>query len=503
MAVDPIDGIGPRGGAAPTGYVAPGYANTNYRATTTDQATGAQEGPGADQLFATKQGLDQREEAYRGIVGGDQQPAQGAKTGGENNFGALSDKTGDQVTDAELQRLFGSEANSAREILKARPQLRVGDIIPMRKDQDGLSAVSKLLSSRSDLNLDDVVDRTPGGEVKVNPTLRDSQSLDLMVNHRKDVKPGELSSMAGSFAKILDNPAMAKQAYQGSLELMKQRGDVRPQQLATMMGSIAHGVDPKSQKGPENSSAVLEMFNKSLDVMKVRNDVAPEDMGRLAEKAGQTFGNEKDPNSTSNVKNGFNTAADMLAGNPGRSVTDTMDLMDTVNNRFPGQDNGADKAAAFNTAATLMGKFPQLDARGIDGMLQKKAEGPPPLQGDKLLNAFNSQAEDLTSGRANLDSAVSQRSQQTDRQVREEKVADKENRITEGRLADPQELKDTEEGRNDPQGQRPDAGQKPDQGARPGQANAPTGEVNPRENALDLATTDPANPAAGGPKPAQ
>lgn len=468
MAFDPIEGVGsPTAAAASSVPYAPAaaYARAAGNAPAPAQETG---GADADKIFQTKQGLDQREESWRAVAGGQGSSASGAG-------GSLADKTGDQVTDAELQRLFGSDASKVRDLLNARSNLTVGDILPLQKDSSGLEATAKLLTQRSDLNIDDVLSRDKDGNVALNPTMRDDQSMDLMLN-RNDLKPGDLQNLGGQLAQAFGNPGMAKEAYQKSLELMKTRTDIKPQDMGKMVSTMSQALKQNSPKG--DPASLQSMFNDGVETLKTRTDISPEEIGNLGQKTVQTFGSKNDPSSGTHISQAFSSANKMLQNGTGRSVSDASNLMDTMQERFPG-DSGADRASAFDKATNLMTKMPQMNARGIDQMLQKSAEGPPPLKGDKLLQAFDASSQDVLQGRTTVGAATSQKSQQTDGQVRQEKALNKENRIAAGRLADPQEEIDSQKGRNDKQGNATTGG------------NAPS----PREGALDTTGVQPGQAA--------
>jgi hypothetical protein len=93
-----------------------------------------------------------------------------------------------------------------------------------------------------------------------------------------------------------------------------------------------------------------------------------------------------------------------------------------------------------------------MDAQGVGTMFKKAAEGPPPQKGDKLVQAFDSAAGDVMSGRTNLQTATTLRGQQTDRQQREQKTQDERTRVDMGRLRTPQEEEDRN--KKDPQDSR-------------------------------------------------
>lgn len=430
-------------------------------------ATGGLSAPdGFSNPIGVKQSLDARERAWQGIVGGEieKDDASHRTADAEHATANTSDKsaekaqgtdvaskTGTNVTDAELQRLFGQDAPAVRQMLNARSDLRVGDLLPLRKDRDGLHSLSDLLTHRSDVKLGDVLSRSADGKVHLDPTVRDGASREFLYT-RTDVKPGELTGLRRSLARQFDNPAMARQAYTKSLELLKTRTDLRPDDvggLITRLGTAVKGT--KAGGGPEGAAAMFDMFDKSTKLLTTRTDLNTDDVGRLVDATAKGFGGKDGGNGLSNMRDAFSSATELMQNREGMSVRNVTDVMDTVDQHFGG--DGDNKASAFQKAATLMSRVHQVDGQGVATMLKKSAEGPPAQAGDKLLQAFDNTASDVATGKTSLATATTLDSQQTDRQKAEQKNANEQTRINMGRLRTPEEQEKRD--REDPLGLTP------------------------------------------------
>lgn len=95
-----------------------------------------------------------------------------------------------------------------------------------------------------------------------------------------------------------------------------------------------------------------------------------------------------------------------------------LQLSEVIANRFPGKDTGP-RLQAFRMGLSLMGENPDLGPAGIDAMLGKATE--PGVKGDKLLNAFESQATALRDGTAGVE-ALTEGRLRLDREGRFEEV---------------------------------------------------------------------------------
>ena len=502
MTLDPLSA-----GAGP-GALSALYAQRRELAP--EQVAGG--GGAATDPLGVKRSLDGRERAWHGFVSGEdgEEPAHDKETahaaGGASEGktaeakgagGSVADKGGADVTDAELQRIFGGDAPTVRQLLNTRSDLKVGDLLPLRKDRDGLHSLSDLLTHRSDVKLSDVLSRDKDGKVHLDSTVRDGASRELLYA-RTDLKPGELTSLRGHLGRLFDNPSMAKAAYTKSLDLLKVRTDIRPTDVSGLLSRIGLATrNTKGGGGPEGSAALFDMFDRSARLLTARPDLGTGDVSKLVDVTSQTFGGRDTQNGLSNLRDGFAAATDLLGSRKGLSVRDVTNVMGTVDQHF-GKD-GDNKVSAFQKAANLMNHVPQIDAHGVDTMFKKAADGPPAQRGDKLVQAFDSAAGNVMSGKTTLASATATREQQTDRQRHEQKTADEQTRIDMGRLRTGKEQEERD--RLDPLGLTA-PGQVPEGGGRdghpvPGEAQgSPQGRTARRagEGERDL----PGGPVGGG-----
>lgn len=137
--------------------------------------------------------------------------------------------------------------------------------------------------------------------------------------------------------------------------------------------------------------------------MTTRHDIGVQDVGRMSDAVAQ-LGGKKDDQSGMKIANAFSQGADFLISRPGSSVNDVVNLAGTIKQRVPGQE-GADadnRFALFGQSMQLMKDMPQMTPDGVAALIEKSSEGPPPRQGQDLVNAFNTQSTNLLNGRANV-----------------------------------------------------------------------------------------------------
>lgn len=306
-----------------------------------------------------------------------------------------------ELTDEELGKL-GGDINSLKTLANADPNLTVGEAMPLIRRPDVLDSVADIVGTRSDLKVSDFVTRDKDGKIRIDPSVYDENARGLLKD-RNDIKPSELSAMRANFARQLRNPIAAKQASESAMELMRERRDIRPEDASEMMGKMINAVGGTQGEGNQGAFAAVDMFKNAGELLKQRHDLDTGDMGRLAESMGK-LGGKKDPNAAMNVATGFGAATQALAGRPDMPVDEMISLADTMKTRFPGDDaaSGADRLQAFTQGAQMVAENPGLNAAGVDSMLARAAEGPPPKQGAKLLNAFNTMNQKLNAGEATI-----------------------------------------------------------------------------------------------------
>lgn len=305
-----------------------------------------------------------------------------------------------QLTEKQMDEVFGTRADEARGVASVLPSLTAGDFLQLREDPTALGEIMELMELRPDLNVGDLMYRDSKGNLQINGAVRDANSRDLMVN-RPDIKPVELTDMRASFAADLKQPALADVAYKSALQLLKTRSDVRPQDLSQLMTRILRGTGGSND--PSNAAAAVEIFKTGTKLMQTRTDIQPEDVAKLSDTVAM-MGGKQDGKSGMKIANAFAQAADFLVSKPGSNVGEVAELAMTVRQRMPGEsgDDTDARLGVFTTGLQMMKSVPGLGAAGIGTMLQKAAQGPPPRQGQDMINAFNTMGSNVLNGRANL-----------------------------------------------------------------------------------------------------
>ncbi len=299
------------------------------------------------------------------------------------------------------------------ELAANRPATTFGEVRPLLGKAETLDHITDILSTRSDLMVGDFVSRTRDGKIRIDPSLYDDGSRELLTNQRTDLHPNQLSEMRGTFAAQLRNPAMASAASDKAMDLLAVRTDIQPEQASEMMGKMVNAVGGAgANNGP---ASAVNMFENGAELLKTRWDIQPHEVGQLAESVGK-LGGQKDPGRAGQVANGFQAATRALQDNIEMPPGEMIKLADTMRERFPGEDaaSSADRMMAFTQGVTMVTDHANLDADGVGAILQKASEGESPLRGGKLLNALSTADDAIRDGGATVDGLTAQRPRDPD-----------------------------------------------------------------------------------------
>lgn len=350
----------------------------------------------ADAALQARIGLDEREQAYRGIVSSDSPRAewQGKEPP------PFADKAVSDMTDAELHQLFGDQADRIKQIGQRQPGLTGTQVLPLARDAAELETVQGMLESRPDLNWSDLVKVGADGKTRVDPSVTDGTSRELLLN-RQDVKPIELTQMAASFHAELRDPGLAEAARKKALNLLRERPDVKPQELTGLMQTLVRG---QNGNAGQSAAAALDMFDSSARLLTARRDLGVQDANKLASGVLGMAG-KKDDKSGFRSSMAMSEAVDTLIVRQDMNAEGIVQLTHTMNQKFPGQDEGSagDRHSAFSKGLSLMRQVPGMDAGTIGTMMQKASDGPPPRKGVRLLQAFDTMSHGVLAGRANME----------------------------------------------------------------------------------------------------
>lgn len=378
--------------AAPGGAAGAPVANGNAQAAPARQGQQVNANPiapieanqASDMLFAGFQGL---------LMPGEM----GLKQKGDN---PLFGKMIGQLTDKEMDSVFGSKTDQAKAFAAVQPSALTGDVVALQQDPQAMDEIMELMELRPDLKMDDLMQKDSKGNLMINGAVRDPNSRDLMVN-RPDIKPQALTDMRASFAADLKQPALTDMAYKEAIKLLKIRGDVQPKDLSMLMTKMIKGTGGAND--PANAVAAVDMFKTGAQLMATRTDIQPQDVAKMADTVSK-LGGKQDEKSGMKVANAFAQAADFLITKPGSQVGDVVQLANIVRQRMPGEsgDDTDARVNVFGTGLQMMKMVPGLNADGVGTLMQKAAEGPPPRQGQDMINAFNTMGTNLVNGRGNM-----------------------------------------------------------------------------------------------------
>jgi len=325
-------------------------------------------------------------------------------------------KDASQLTEAQWQQMFGGDWWKLKDLAEKRG-MKVGDIIGLAGDPEGMESVRSMMVERPDLQISDLTKKRRDGTVMIDPAIQQPESRDTLTK-RHDIKPIELTHMGASFASWLRNPALAKEAYVAALDLLNTRGNIRPKELEGMMGSMIQSVGGNGKaQTPKGGAAVVDMFKSGASLLKKRPDIQPHDVGRMARETGKLAGKDAGDEGPGLVAQAFKTATRALERAPHLQVNDVNNASKIMRRHFPGEDAKAtqDRVRAFETGVNLMAEHPGLKPQHLDGMLNKAKEQQPGMQGIKLLNAFEGMGKGVANGTVNLNTITDPRSGKGDK----------------------------------------------------------------------------------------
>jgi hypothetical protein len=451
---------------------------------------GPQGGPGEEEeaqpnappydLMQAKQGLDKREDAWNAIVGAQPkgkdgevadapqagQGVQSSQPGGDpvtgitdqqmarnvqqQQEGADLDAKQGEITDEELKKYFGENADAVKTLINKRSDVKLSDLLPI-KDQQGFDQVLKQLTEREDVQVSDLVEKTADGKVKIDSSVNDDDTKELMEN-RKDIKPKELTNLRAQLTKALGNPTLAKKAFTEAMKLLKNRTDMRPEEVGNMFVGISDQIDSvqgKGDKGAAGAGAKVEMFETAVDLLCTRRDLNADHIVKLAASVTQTMGDKQDGQSPSRISESFRDAADLMKTRKDISVDQVGGFLGNLQNMTKGKDAAAldNRASIFKTACNTLKTRPDMNFDSMSELLKRQTQGKNPKQGDGLMNDFNTAATGLSKGQS-MDQVAAPVTHQP-----EQKKAGKEDEVKtekQKRAGAPDDENDVKEGKDEP-----------------------------------------------------
>ncbi|MDQ7826637.1 MAG: hypothetical protein RDV48_27790 [Candidatus Eremiobacteraeota bacterium] len=382
--------------------IQPGMPQNIYQTAGMQQVAGPQMAPAEEvqgqqatqapfDMMQAKTGLDLREDAYRAIV--------------ERQQGEAVDAKQDKITDDELKQIFGDQADAVRGLLSKRSDVKLSELLPLRKDTAGFSQVLKQLTDRTDLQVSDLVNKTPDGKVQIDKSVSDDETKELMEN-RQDIKPKELTDLRAQLIKTLGNPVMAKKAFTLAMKLLKTRTDMKPDAVGKMFTNLSELMDsikpPGGSKGASAAATKLEMMETSVELLCTRRDLNEEHVIKLARSTVETMGDKNDPMSQQRVSRSFKDAADLLAVRGDMSVDQVTSFQKNLKQMVPGKDAAVldNRAAMFSTACQTLKSRPDMNFDQMTELLKRQTQGNNPKKGNALMNSFNEGVTGLGKGKA-------------------------------------------------------------------------------------------------------
>jgi arsenate reductase-like glutaredoxin family protein len=277
-----------------------------------------------------KYSLDSRYREYNAIVRADQGEALDAKQDG--------------ITDDELKSIFGDQAEGVRSLLNSRSDVKLGDLLPLRRNPELFSKTIATLNKRSDLPFSSLIQRDVDGSVMV-----DSGEFDVKMKLKRDIADDvsqdklsdeELDALFGDQSKQVR-------------ELMKTRSEIKLSELLPLRND-KKGLDDLSRLLTERKDfSYNDLVSKSADgkvsitwsvsdeqskdIMETRKDIKPKELSALFGTLVKAF--DGDPKM---AKRAYAQAAKLLKNRAdispqavGKMVVDMNEQLETIRPEVP------------------------------------------------------------------------------------------------------------------------------------------------------------------------
>lgn len=209
-------------------------------------------------------GLDEREEAYKGILSTPEGP-QSAGGVDPNNPPDFAGKAISEMDDRELQRLFGPRAPMIRELGQAQPYLTGAQVLPLQGNPKVLNGVFEMLASNPDLEWEDLVSNGADGRPKVHASVLDGASRAGMIDRGE--KPQDPDFIEKPIADMTEE--QVKKLFGDQATKVREMGQRQPGLTGTQVLPL--------KKDVSELEGVANMLEKRPDltwgdVVKVGND---------------------------------------------------------------------------------------------------------------------------------------------------------------------------------------------------------------------------------------
>ena len=140
----------------------------------------------------------------------------------------------------DMVKLFGPDGARLKDMAKDRPDITIGNLMRLKRvGIDQIYDATKLLSTRPDLNLNDIIDQAGNGNALLKPATWHSEGRSLL-DQRAGTRPDDLSQMGDQFRHSYG--ADAGKAFGKATDLMHYRQDLSAQTLeAKARGTSGEG----------------------------------------------------------------------------------------------------------------------------------------------------------------------------------------------------------------------------------------------------------------------
>lgn len=138
-------------------------------------------------------------------------------------------KSAAEIKTEDMVRMFGPDGARLKDMAKDRPDITIGNLMRLKRvGIDQIYDATKLLSTRPDLNLNDIIDQAGNGNALLKPATWHSEGRSLL-DQRAGTRPDDLSQMGDQFRHTYG--ADAGKAFGKATDLMHYRQDLSTSSL--------------------------------------------------------------------------------------------------------------------------------------------------------------------------------------------------------------------------------------------------------------------------------
>lgn len=146
-----------------------------------------------------------------------------------------------EIKTEDMIKLFGPDGARLKEMAKDRPDITIGNLMRLKRvGIDQVYDATKLLQTRPDLNLNDIINQAGNGNALLKPATFHSEGRALL-DQRRGTRPDDLSQMGDQFRHTFGD--QAGRAFGKATDLLHYRQDLTTDGLEAKARELPAGAD--------------------------------------------------------------------------------------------------------------------------------------------------------------------------------------------------------------------------------------------------------------------